>query len=281
MPPLKGLFDVISFLAQKINRPVIGLNWTRQLNEFRTLDEIVNYYFELLIKLEPSNENGTYDLIVTSFGALILVIIGKSKQMSKRIKFSRIALVDLMPQNFEEMNDERRLSDYKVLMIFDYIRLYIPERICEQSMKEVLDLNCEHDRLEKIIELLRKCVGNSLQGPDMSEIITNTYQRASLMIEFHFEIRQKSKSTIRHLILQTLFRNRQLSLHYFKMFTKQEQVKKFECKMNSIVEKHELNEEDRAHIEKQLKLHLLKSRHDNVFNVVNDTVQELLHEIMI
>lgn len=266
---------MISFLAQKICRPVIGLNWTRQLNEMKSLKEIVNYYFELLRKLEPSNEDGTYDLMVTSFGSLIAALMCKSKRMSARIKAHRVAFIDLLPLNIEEMTDESRISDYKVIMIFDYIRLYIPERICDQSMKEVLNLNCEKARVEKIIELLRKCVGTSLQGNDMAEIISNTYERATLLLQYHFKLRRKSKRSIRQLLINSMRQNKQLKLHYIKLICKSEQGKSFEKKLKLLIDSDECEE-----FEDQFKLHLIKETQNNIFNTINETVQQLFYEIM-
>nr|XP_046919916.1 uncharacterized protein LOC124499960 [Dermatophagoides farinae] len=118
-------------------------------------------------------------------------------------------------------------------MIFDYIRLYIPERICDKSQKEVLELNCPKARITKITELLRKCVGTSLQGNDMAEIIDNTYRRASFMAEYQLKLSQKVKKinqskasikTIRHLFLNSMENNKQLQIDYIKLIDRKDQT---------------------------------------------------------
>ena len=208
-----GIFDLISVLAQKMNRPVIGLNWTRQLNSFDSLKHIVDYYYEIITKMvetDPNND-GTYDLLALDFGALLAALMCKRKKNEKNLKIKRMACIDILPftsdsihlaaidnvrhttidndnknsnssnnnndnVGVESMIDDKMLSDYKVKMIFDYIRLYIPERICDKSQKEVLELNCPKARITKITELLRKCVGTSLQGNDMAEIIEKDFR---------------------------------------------------------------------------------------------------------
>ena len=56
-------------LVAKFDRPVIGLNWTKNMKEFKTMKEITSYYSELLKKLEP---NGKYDLVGYLDGALVI-----------------------------------------------------------------------------------------------------------------------------------------------------------------------------------------------------------------
>nr|XP_027194954.1 fatty acid synthase-like [Dermatophagoides pteronyssinus] len=262
LPPLIGIFDLISVLAQKLNRPVIGLNWTRQLNSLDSLKQIVDYYYDLIEKMiesDPAND-GTYDLLALDFGALLAALICKRKMNSKNMKIKRMACIDLLPftsdcihlaaldsqhtienenkninniddVNVDSMIDDKMLSDYKVKIIFDYIRLYIPERICDKSQKEVLELNCPKARITKITELLRKCVGTSLQGNDMTEIIDNTYRRVSFMAQYQLKLLQKAKKinqskstikTIRHLLLNSLANNEQLQIDYIKLIDRKD-----------------------------------------------------------
>ncbi|KAH7644723.1 fatty acid synthase-like protein 3 [Dermatophagoides farinae] len=226
LPPMIGIFDLISVLAQKMNRPVIGLNWTRQLNSFDSLKHIVDYYYEIITKMvetDPNND-GTYDLLALDFGALLAALMCKRKKNEKNLKIKRMACIDILPFTSD---------NYKVKMIFDYIRLYIPERICDKSQKEVLELNCPKARITKITELLRKCVGTSLQGNDMAEIIDNTYRRASFMAEYQLKLSQKVKKinqskasikTIRHLFLNSMENNKQLQIDYIKLIDRKDQT---------------------------------------------------------
>ena len=60
LPPLEITYSGMEGLVAKFNRPVIGLNWTKNMKGLKTIKEITFYYSELLAKLEP---NGKYDLI--------------------------------------------------------------------------------------------------------------------------------------------------------------------------------------------------------------------------
>ncbi|OTF82738.1 hypothetical protein BLA29_007055 [Euroglyphus maynei] len=146
-----------------------------------------------------------------------------------------MACIDILPFSSDCIHlvaTKNDAGDNDVKIIFDYIRLYIPERICHKSQMEVLELNCPKARIAKITELLRKCVGTSLQGNDMAEIIDNTYQRVSFMAKYQLKLLRKAKQidhqsktmikTIRHLFLNSLENNKQLQIDYIKLIDRKE-----------------------------------------------------------
>lgn len=261
-------------LVQKCKRPVIGLNWTRHLNSFKTLKAIVKYYHDLLLRLDAGGD-GTYDLMCTSFGALIISVMARSKRMSATLKVGKLIIFDLLPINLDGMTDESQLANYKVNLMFNYIRLYIPERICEQSMKEILELNCEKERVEKTTELMRKCVGNNLQGADMAEIIGNSYERASLMLKYHFEMRRKSKSTVRRILVEVMHQNEQIFLEYIKLIDKEDHIKGYERKLKSIFDVDTFEEQ----FSDRYRMHLVQGSQEDLILKQDGQIQELLNDI--
>lgn len=283
MPSLIGIFDLISVIVQKITRPVYGLNWTQELNTFGTLKQVVNYYYRLIMtKMNCGNSNDTsFDLMGMDFGALLAGLMCKNKNILPRLNIGRIIIVDLLPVNLNQMIDEKKLSDYKVMLIFDYIRLYIPERICEQSQKEVLELSCETARIEKIIELLRKCLNVKQKADDnMPEIIRNTYRRASLMLEYQIKLKRKfAQRRLRGLILKMLERNAgRLKIDYIKFIHRNEPIDSndiYERKLAAILA---LNEDDikriRNEFANQFQLKLIKCTPDDLFEKLHETVLE-------
>ena len=69
LPPLEITYSGMEGLVSKFDRPVIGLNWTKNMKDLKTMKEITSYYSELLAKLEP---NGKYDLVGYLDGALVI-----------------------------------------------------------------------------------------------------------------------------------------------------------------------------------------------------------------
>ena len=53
MPPFEITFSAYEEFAKNFNRPVIGLNWTRDVSQLETMKEIRKYFEDLLQKLEP------------------------------------------------------------------------------------------------------------------------------------------------------------------------------------------------------------------------------------
>lgn len=288
------------------------------MNAFKTLKQVVAYYHELLSRLDAGSDGGegdeanTYDLMVTSFGALIVGLMARSKKMSATVEVGCLIVFDLLPVDVEKMTDEGQLADYKVSLMFHYIRLYIPERICEQSMREILELNCEKERVEKTTELMRKCVGGALQGGDMAEIIAASYERASMMLQYHFEVRRKlatsggtpalgtpstdstttsgsasssnpslealNRRRHRRLLLEVMQRNEQLRLEYIKLVDREDSlVKGYERKLKSIFDVEAFEEE----FKDRFRMHLIKGCSEDLMGrLEGGSVQTLLDDIV-
>ncbi|CAG2121051.1 unnamed protein product, partial [Medioppia subpectinata] len=68
MPTLEMGFALYDNLVQNINRPVVGLNWTSDVNRLSTLKEVMKYFTDLMARLEP---NGGYDVLGSTDGAII------------------------------------------------------------------------------------------------------------------------------------------------------------------------------------------------------------------
>ncbi|CAG2116638.1 unnamed protein product, partial [Medioppia subpectinata] len=54
MPTLEMGFALYDHLVQNINRPVVGLNWTPDVNRLSTLKEVMKYFTDLMARLEPN-----------------------------------------------------------------------------------------------------------------------------------------------------------------------------------------------------------------------------------
>lgn len=275
LPPLKGVFDLISFLTKRCKRPIIAMNWTRKMNELATLKEAADHYYRLFLKFEAQNPEG-FDVLATSFGSLLAALICKSKRMSKKIKFRRLILIDLLPVEMEKMTDEAKKADYRLELLFNYIRIYIPERICQQSLKEIKELNDERERIRKVTELLQKCVGTSVQGGDMKEIIENSYRRGSMMLDYHFAIRRRSKATLKRLLLKVLQRNPQLEIDYIKMIDKRQETIYNEKKLISMFD---LDDADLEEYRERYRLHVFRGGQDDFLGKLDQSIQTELDQI--
>ena len=86
LPPIDGLFTSLEPLAEKIRRPVIGLNWIRDLDQMTSVKEIYNYFINLLKSLSPNED---YDLMgCQQLGSLLII------KMFSKAPISRALLID-------------------------------------------------------------------------------------------------------------------------------------------------------------------------------------------
>lgn len=69
LPPIEGSFTRLMCLADKINRPVIGLNWTKQFESVRTVEEAASLYKEIIENIESDAHD--HDILAYSFGTVI------------------------------------------------------------------------------------------------------------------------------------------------------------------------------------------------------------------
>lgn len=68
IPPIEGDFKTLAPIIGHIDRPIIGLNWTVELDGCESIPEVANKYIQFLRETYP---DGQYDLVGYSYGSLI------------------------------------------------------------------------------------------------------------------------------------------------------------------------------------------------------------------
>ncbi|CAG2102742.1 unnamed protein product [Medioppia subpectinata] len=113
------MFIKISFadmeeLANKINRPVIGINWTRELSEMTTFKDMNQYYVNILKTLEPSGRCDIVGYFDNSIACVKLVLKG---MVGKAI------IVDVTDSKHSEPISDTTIMNF----ILGYIAKDLPE----------------------------------------------------------------------------------------------------------------------------------------------------------
>ncbi len=183
LPPVEGIFSSLENLAKKINRPVIGLNWTQDMKNMNNLKEISNHYINILKKLSP---NGNYDIVGHSFGALVL------PKMLRKAPIGRAVIIDVLSNCYteEDINSEEYLFDsidkfIKTFFLADSIR----ERI-SRDLKAIPDMN---DKLKKLSSEMKEFGGKGLVDKDLDEILKNTLERGKMTVNYRLKSMKKLK----------------------------------------------------------------------------------------
>jgi len=95
IPPIEGEFSVVNPLAELLKRPVIGLNWVKELNKCKNIQESAKYFIGQCKKLAPKAEK--LDLIGYSMGAVIAF------EMSLQTPVNQLIMLDGSPKQTKVM----------------------------------------------------------------------------------------------------------------------------------------------------------------------------------
>jgi acyl carrier protein len=174
LPPVEGIFPALENLAKKINRPVIGLNWTQDMKNLNKMKDISNHYINVLKVLSP---NGNYDIVGHSFGALILT------KMLRKAPIGRAVIIDVL----SNCNTEEDITSDE--FVFDSINKFIKtiffaDNIRDRILRDLKAIPNMNDKLKKISSELREFGGKSLVDKDLDEILKNTLERAKMAVNY-------------------------------------------------------------------------------------------------
>ncbi len=183
LPPVEGIFSTLENLAKKINRPVIGLNWTQDMKNLNKMKDISDYYLNLLKKLSP---NGNYDIVGYSFGALI------ARKMLTKGPVGRVVIIDILSNsdlNFDEVSDEYIFES----SLNKFFRQILPEFLNERIQRTMNPIKDTNEKLKKVCIELKEFGGKSLVDKDMEEILRNTVERGKLLVNYRINSTKKFK----------------------------------------------------------------------------------------
>ena len=183
LPPLEGIFASLEALAEKIDRPVIGLNWTKNMEKLGSLKEIGKYYMDLLKELHPK---GDYDVVGHFYGALIAM-----QMLKKKAPIGQAVIIDML--SGVKMDEEMLNDDYLLELIAKFISKDLPKPLKDKINR---DMNSKADvpgKLAKLSDEVKEFVGKSLVSRDLEEILLNSFTRAKLFTQYRLNMKNKFK----------------------------------------------------------------------------------------
>ncbi|HEY6435783.1 MAG TPA: thioesterase domain-containing protein [Ignavibacteriaceae bacterium] len=178
LPPVEGIFSMLENLAKKIDRPVIGLNWTQDMKNLNNIKEISTHYTDLLKKLSP---NGNYDIVGHSLGAIIV------SKMLRKAPIGRAVIIDVLSNtnSEEDINNEEYLIDSFIKSIF------LSDNLRDKISRDVNSIKDTNEKLKKFGSELREFGGKSLIDKDLDEIMRNTADRSKMINNYRMKTMKK------------------------------------------------------------------------------------------
>ncbi|CAG2170596.1 unnamed protein product [Oppiella nova] len=213
LPTLGLNFSMFEELAQRLNRPLIGLNWTRDVSKLSTLKEISRHYKTLLAELSP---NGRYDVLGCFDTAIVC-----SKLLRKGLADKAVIIDVINDQRFceDQLNDdfvldprsetgtgqqrfcEDQLNDDFVLeFMLTTMSSEIPESFKNKIAREVKrepDINA---KVKLIVNEVVDFGGKGLVAPDLEEIFHIMLARIRMLSEYRLNKRKKLSNKLKLVI---------------------------------------------------------------------------------
>jgi thioesterase domain-containing protein/acyl carrier protein len=182
LPPVEGIFSTMDGLAKKIDRPVIGLNWTQDMNSLKTVKEISGHYINLLKKLSP---NGNYDIVGHSLGALIAV------KMLSKAPVGRAVIIDIISNT--PLDEEAENPSQFFEIVYKHFMKNMPKVLQDRVDRDLRPIKDDNEKLKKMMTSLKEFGGKSLVDKDMEEIFRNTAERGKLIYSYRKKSYKKFK----------------------------------------------------------------------------------------
>ena len=207
MPPIETNFSAYLEFAERFDRPVIGLNWTRDVSKFETYKETERYFTGLLKKLEP---NGDYDVVGSLDGAMIVV-----KQMTKD-RLRKGVIIDVVFN--ETFLDVNVTEDVGIEMFMFFLCHGMPDTLRDKLERSI---NKEKDTEKKIkimVHEFKEFLGRSMRGHDFEEIFRIAVKRSTLVWQYRAAKKEKLGNRLKESIGKK-WAKKKGKLHVIKAFS--------------------------------------------------------------
>lgn len=201
LPQLDGDYKLLIDLSKKLNRPAVGLNWTRDCSDLETVQDTADHFIKVIEAAFPSLTTN-YDLVGYSYGGIIATEMGirlQNRSTGKLGLFRKLVLLDSSPKQYKlfiyaAINKHMR----KVEDLFignDYVEstaLFMINNLPLEYEKVKGDL-AKLDSVEKRLVYAQEGFKTHLHievKTDTLGLLINSYYN-KLYMTTHYEIKQK------------------------------------------------------------------------------------------
>ena len=186
LPPLEITYSGMDWFVSLFDRPVIGLNWTKDMREIKTQKEINDYFIKLLKKLEP---NGNYDLLGYLDGAIVISKLLLKGQINKAV------IVDVFSET--NIKDDTLTDDNLIEVTLSFLSKSLPPRFTEKTMRLLASEPDLNSKIKRLVQELKEFVGRGLIATDLEEIFHTTVKRSRIMFEYRTQKKKKFSTKLK------------------------------------------------------------------------------------
>ncbi|XP_054160820.1 fatty acid synthase-like [Oppia nitens] len=176
LPAIQGSFKVIDDLAKRFHRPVVGINWTRDMDGIESVNELTKYFINLLNTIH-NNNNDSYD-IVGYFDCAFIA----TKIVRKTRGVKRAVIIDILSET--QFNEDAVTNEFLLEFIFDFMTSNIPKIFKDKISRDMKSEPNIESRLRRGCNEIREFGGNGLMATDLEEILRNSLKRTKMLATY-------------------------------------------------------------------------------------------------
>ncbi|CAG2103248.1 unnamed protein product [Medioppia subpectinata] len=186
MPTILLNFTMFEHLAQSLNRPIVGLNWTREMSKLTTIKELNQYFIKLLKQLEP---NGGYDVVGYLDGAITC-----SKLLLKGMA-DKAVIIDVLSD--ERFNGDQLSEEDLLVFTIKILFSEMPDSIREKIVRDLKKETDTKARIRVVTKEFVELVGKGLVAPDIDEIFAILLARLRMLLSYRAEKRKELSNRLK------------------------------------------------------------------------------------
>ena len=220
MPPIEITFSAYEDFANKFDRPVIGLNYTRDVSKLETIKQINQYFTDLLKKLEPK---GDYDIIGTLDGALVV-----AKQLMKG-RVRKGVIVDIIHD--DKYVTEKVSEEVALELMLNFLAGEAPDSFYDKLKRGIFSEAETVGKIKRMNEEIKEYAGRGFIAPDFEEMVSIGMKRVLLIWQYRLNKKNKFGNKLKEAIGKKWAKKRG-KLHVIKAFSF-DKVDDVEVKINT------------------------------------------------
>ena len=194
LPQIDATYEQMIPIAAKLNRPAIGLNWTKECKDLKTVPSVASHYIQVIEQTLPNLESN-YDVLGYSFGGIIAIEMGIQLHQRKSGRlgpYRKLILLDSSPKQFKIFTDEAvrkyNISDkhndqafVESILMFLLAKLTIDYGKIKETL---LKLENATKRIEFVRDLFKQLQNIDIQVETLEFLIQSHYNKMLMMNQY-------------------------------------------------------------------------------------------------
>ncbi|KAI1300227.1 Fatty acid synthase [Halotydeus destructor] len=188
LPPVEGDFNLMLPITKFIDRPIIGINWTSEVDQFETVADLGAHYVQ---KLRETYPDAQYDFVGYSYGGLIAYEMAvQLQQLIGEKSVKKLMLLDSSPSymksftsGLQEKTNIKDADEGHVEMLLGFAAMANPmDSAHHQMLKEsLLKMTNLDERTKSVAEFIQKSSGVDVNAKSLTDSAARYFRKIKMV----------------------------------------------------------------------------------------------------